>query len=166
MTFILWQHVCDQFSAMQNSSYTLVFDVSGHGLIFFAEYYCKQKEMGAYSEKKTNGTTSHPACGIIYHYTAWPHIWNRGKVRQRKKTLLSKRVEDGENCQEQLSVWGNKSLFEKNRLWCLDKKWCRCTLRAVSRSNAVLCIEDLLLAQLWEGTTTKMDWWQMQGNWW
>ena len=74
-----------------------------------------------------------------------------------EKTLLSKRVEDGESCQEQLSVWGNKSLFEKNRLWCLDKKWCRCTLRAVSRSNAVLCIEDLLLAQLWEGTTTKMD---------
>ena len=57
---------------------------------FFAEYYCKQEEMGAYSEKKTNGTTSHPACGIIYHYTAWPHIWKRGKVRQRQKHCFLK----------------------------------------------------------------------------
>ena len=165
MTFLLWLYVCDQFSAMQNSLYTLVLDDSGHGLIF-CRILLPTRSNGSIPWKKTNGTTFHPACGIIYHYTAWPHVWKREARCDKEKTLLSKRVEDGESCQEQLSVWGNKSLFEKNRLWCLDKKWCRCTLRAVSRSNAVLCIEDLLLAQLWEGTTAKMDWWQMQGNWW
>ena len=157
--------MCVQLSAMQNFSYTLVFELAVHGLFFWQNIIANKKKW-EHTLKKTNGTTFHLACGIIYHYTAWPHVWKREARCDKEKTLLSKRVEDGESCQEQLSVWGNKSLFEKNRLWCLDKKWCRCTLRAVSRSNAVLCIEDLLLAQLWEGTTAKMDWWQMQGNWW
>ena len=165
MTFLLWQHVCDQFSAMQNSLYTLVLDDSGHGL-FFCRILLPTRRNVSIPWKKTNGTTFHPACGIIYHYTAWPHIWNRGNVRQWKKHCFLKGLKMERTAKSSWLCGGNKSLFEKNRLWCLDKKWCRCTLRAVSRSNAVLCIEDLLLAQLWEGTTTNMDWWQMQGNWW
>ena len=69
MTFLLWQHVCDQFSAMQNSSYTLVFDVSGHDLIFLQNIIANKKKW-EHNLKKTNGTTFHPACGIVYHYTA------------------------------------------------------------------------------------------------
>ena len=55
MTFILWQHVCDQFSAMQNSSYTLVFDVSGHDLIFLQNIIANKKKWEHTLKKRLMG---------------------------------------------------------------------------------------------------------------